>query len=277
MPPSGDRDLQLLIASAIRTARTAFGWSQRELARRLGTHQSAIRRLEAQTTRLLDATLASAAMTLLGIVISLDTSGPAVAIRREQRDGVHARCVGYVVRRLERDGWRAPVEVEIGSGRYRGWIDILADHPAHRALLVIEVKTVLDDAGRLLRTLGWYTRRSREAAVARGWRPTQITRLVAVLATDEVDARIGANRELLGRELPGEPDAMLDWLGDPSRSVPVGTVALIDPLGRRRRWLRRPRGMGRRSPAPYRDYADAATRLTSRRPVSRPATQERSR
>jgi hypothetical protein len=142
---------------------------------------------------------------------------------------------------------------------------------------VIEVKTVLDDAGRLLRTLGWYTRRSQEAAVARGWRPTQITRLVAVLATDEVDARIGANRELLGRELPGEPDAMLDWLGDPSRSVPVGTVALIDPLSRRRRWLRRPRGMGRRSPAPYRDYADAATRLTSRRPVSRPATQERSR
>lgn len=275
MPSGADLDLQVLIASAIRTARHALGWSQRELARRLGTNQSAIRRLETQTTRLLDVALASAAMTMLGIVVSLDPNGPAVAIRREQRDAVHARCVGYVARRLERDGWQVAVEVEVGSGRYRGWIDILAYHPAHRALLVIEVKTVIDDAGRLLRTLGWYTRCSRDAAIGRGWRPTQITRLVAVLATDEVDARIGANRELLGRELPGEPDVMLEWLADPSGRLPVGTVALIDPLSRRHRWLLRPRGMGRRSPAPYRDYADAATRLALRRRMSRPATQER--
>jgi transcriptional regulator with XRE-family HTH domain len=276
MSASGDLELQLLIGSAIRTARQALGWSQRELARRLGTNQSAIRRLESTTTRLLDVALASTAMVMLGIVVSLDGNGPAVAARREQRDAVHARCVAFLARRLERDGWSVAVEVEIGSGRFRGWIDILAYHPIHRLLLVIEVKTTIDDVGRLLRTLGWYTRSSRQAAHARGWRPAQITRLVAVLASDEVDARIGANRGLLDRELPGDPDAMLRWIGDPSGPLPDGTLALMDPLSRRKRWLLRPRGLGRRSPAPYRDYRDAALRLASppRRSVSRSAAQE---
>jgi transcriptional regulator with XRE-family HTH domain len=269
MPGVRQIDLQLQIASTIRTARMALGWSQRELARRIGSNQSAIRRLESSTTRLLDVALASAAMTMLGIVVSLDGNGPAIAVRMEQRDAVHARCVAYVVRRLEREGWLVAIEVEIGSGRFRGWVDVLAYHPTHRALLVIEVKTVLDDVGRLLRTLGWYTRSSREAAVARGWRPLRITRLVAVLASDEADARIGANRDLIGRELPGDADAMLTWIGDPAGSVPRGTAALIDPLSRRARWLVRPRGIGRRSRAPYRDYRDAAARLAPAPPRER--------
>ena len=264
MPGSQDLlDLQLVVASAMRSARLACGWSQREMAGRLGTNQSAIRRLESSATRLLDVALASAAMNLLGIVFSLDANGPGIATRREQQDAVHARCVAYVVRRLERDGWIVVVEVEIGSGRLRGWIDILAYHPVHRALLVIEVKTVLDDVGRLLRTLGWYTRSSRAAAAARGWRPTRIAWLVAVLATDEADARITANRWLLGRELPGAPDPMRAWIRDAAGPLPAGVIGLIDPASRRDRWLLRPRSMGRRSPTPYRDYRDAAARLAS--------------
>jgi hypothetical protein len=38
-------------------------------------------------------------------------------------------------------------------------------------------------------------------------------------------------------------------------------LALIDPSSRRRAWLIRTRLDGRRSPAPFADYADAARRL----------------
>jgi hypothetical protein len=199
-------------------------------------------------------------MAMLGIVCSLDADGPALTIRREQRDVVHARCVAYVVRRLERDGWLVAAEVEIGTRRFRGWIDVLAYRPADRALLVIEVKTVIDDVGRLLRTLGWYTRSSRVAAEALGWRPRQIVRVVAVLATEESDARIGANQALLRLELAGGAEQLLAWIRDSSASRPDGAIAMIDPSNRGRRWLRRTKADGRRSPSPYRDYRDAVAR-----------------
>jgi transcriptional regulator with XRE-family HTH domain len=265
MTSSADLDLQPLLASTIRAARVGSGWSQRELARRIGTNQSAIRRLESRTARHLDVALASAALSMLGLIISVDANAPGMATRTEQRDAVHARCVGYVVRRLERAGWDVEVEVEIGSGRFRGWIDVLAYHSTTRAMLVIEVKTVLDDVGRLLRTLGWYTRSSRDAAVSHGWRPLRLVPLVLVLATEQTDASIAVNRDLLARELPGDADRLLAWIADPVGRVPGGTMALIDPASRRRRWLRRARSAGRRSPAPYRDYRDAASRL---RPVA---------
>jgi hypothetical protein len=38
-------------------------------------------------------------------------------------------------------------------------------------------------------------------------------------------------------------------------------LAVVDPTSKRRDWLRATRVDGRRSPAPFRDYGDAARRL----------------
>jgi hypothetical protein len=138
---------------------------------------------------------------------------------------------------------------------------VLAYHPIRRVLLVIEIKTEVDDAGRILRTLGWYSRASLPAARALGWRPLRVIRLLAVLASDDADARITANRDLLRRDLPLGPNELQSWLEDPAGIRENGGVVLIDPRSRRRRWLIRPRADGRRSPLPYRDYRDAAIRL----------------
>jgi hypothetical protein len=128
---------------------------------------------------------------------------------------------------------------------------------------VIEIKTEVNDFGRILRSLGWYVRSSRDAALEIGWRPRRIVPVLIALATVESDARLSANGELVGAELPGGARALAAWIDDPFAEPPGPAVALIDPRSRRTAWLWRTRADGRRSPAPYRDYADAAGRLAA--------------
>lgn len=253
-------DLAELLGSAIRSTSETFGWSQRELAERLGTNQTAICRLESGGATI-DARLASAALDLLGIRLTIDTNPIGLAGRREQHDLVHARCCGYLARQLTQRGWEVLTEVEIGEGRFRGWIDVLAYRASDGALLVIEIKTEVDDFGRILRSLGWYVRSSREAAKSLGWRPRTVVPALIALATVETDARLAGNIDLIRNDLPGGADALAAWIADPSAPPPQPTVGLIDPRSRRHAWLLRTRAQGRRSAPPYQDYRDAARRL----------------
>lgn len=255
-----DSDISSQIGRAIRSTSETFGWSQRELARRLGTNQTAIRRLEAGGATI-DAKLATAALDLLGIGLTIDANPIGLAGRREQRDLVHARCSGYVARQLTQRGWEVRTEVEIGEGRFRGWIDLLAYRPSDGALLVIEIKTEVDDFGRVLRSLGWYVRSSRDATRGVGWRPRVIVPVLIGLATVETDTRLALNADLIRNDLPGGAEQLTAWIDDSSAERPSPTIALVDPISRRRAWLRRTRLDGRRSTAPYRDYRDAARRL----------------
>jgi hypothetical protein len=249
------------LGSSIKATRCAIGWSERELAGRLGTNQAAVQRLEAGRQVHVDVRLATAALDALGIRLTIDANPIGLAGRREQRDLVHARCCGYVARELTRRGWQVRTEVEIGEGRFRGWIDVLAYRASDGALLVIEIKTEVDDFGRILRSLGWYVRSSREAARTIGWRPRIVVPALVALATVETDARLAGNIDLIRNDLPGGADALAAWIDDPSASPPQPTVALIDPISRRRAWLWRTRTQGRRSASPYQDYRYAARRL----------------
>jgi hypothetical protein len=208
--------------------------------------------------------LATAALDVLGIRLTLDANPIGLAARRERRDLVHARCCAYAARELKKRGWEVRMEVEIGEGRFRGWIDLLAYRPSDGALLVIEVKTEIDDVGRIVRSLGWYVRSSRDAGRALGWRPRVILPVLLALATVETDARFAAGGDLLRNELSGGAGDLAAWIDDATAAIPRPTIALIDPVTRRRAWLWRTRSDGRRSPAPYRDYRDAAGRLSGR-------------
>lgn len=258
-PESG---LGARIGSAIKSTRLGFGWTERDLAHRLGSNQSAIHWLELGSQRHLDVQLATTALDLLGIRVTIDANLVGLAERREQRDLVHARCVGYVVRQLRQRGWAVRTEVEVGEGRFRGWIDVLAFRGSDGALLVIEIKTEVEDFGRILRTLWWYVRSSLAAASAIGWRPRSIVPCLIALATIETDARLISNVELVRNALPGGAVALAEWIDDERAQRPAPSVGLIDPRSRRAAWLWGTRSDGRRSVAPYRDYADAARRLS---------------
>jgi transcriptional regulator with XRE-family HTH domain len=268
MPSTAGPDVGERLANVIKSTCSTYGWSQRELAARLGTNQSAIRRL-VRGGPTLDVGLLTAALDLLGIRLSIDADPVGIAARRDQRDAVHARCCAYCVGSLKRRGWLVVVEVEVGEGRFRGWIDILAFRPSDGALLVIEVKTEIDDLGRTLRSLGWYVRSSRDAALRLGWRPRRIVPVLFLLATVEAEARLAANVDLIRASLPGQADQLCAWIDDPRLSPAAATLGLIDPRSRRREWLRRTRSDGRRSTTPYANLAAAAA-IIRPAPIGRP-------
>src|SRR5262245_17438716 len=118
---------------AARMVRVGFGWSQRELGERVGSSQSMISRFEGGRLEHLDLSLADAVFQELGSTPWCNTRVRVLADRRRQSDRVHARCGGYVGQRLMNAGWLVRHEVEVGTGRRRGWIDLLAYRPADHA------------------------------------------------------------------------------------------------------------------------------------------------
>jgi transcriptional regulator with XRE-family HTH domain len=145
-------DIGREVGTVIRASRIETGWTQRQLADRVGTTPSEISRLETGARRHLDVRLASAALEVLGIRMHFDMATLGLAGRREQRDLVHARCSGHVAGRLPPAGWQVRQEVEVGTGRQRGWIDLLAFREADRSVLCVEVKTEIKDLGQIQRT-----------------------------------------------------------------------------------------------------------------------------
>ncbi|MEX2182929.1 MAG: helix-turn-helix domain-containing protein [Chloroflexota bacterium] len=261
------------LARLCRDGRLALGWSQATLASRVGVSRSYITGIErSRANPTLDTIVRLA--TVLGFEIDLMARAAIVVGDRRQRDAVHAWCSGYTDRRLVGGSWETAREVELIDGRWRGWIDLLAFDPRTGTLLVIEIKTRIDDVGAIERQVGWYARAARQVARARGWDVRRVEVWLLVLASAEIDASILANRDALQRAFPGRaPD--LAALLDGTRSALDGLhgIAAIDPGRRRRAWLLPTRVDGRRGAVPYRDYRDAAERHArpgSRRPPRPP-------
>jgi transcriptional regulator with XRE-family HTH domain len=253
--------LAVLMGRAGREVRVGFGWTQQDLASRIGSSQSMISRFEAGRLDHLDLDFADDLFTELGISPWFNTRVPGLVDRRRQLDRVHARCCGYCGRHLRERSWEVRHEVEVGTGRRRGWIDVLAYRPADHGLFCPEIKTELHDLGEIQRTISWYESQAWAAARRFGWTPRRLCSGLLLVCTTENDRRVADNWPLLQQAFPGTPHSLSQWLDDPRAQLPARAMAMIDPTSRRRDWLRPTRSHGRRSIARYRDYADIAASL----------------
>lgn len=253
---------RVTLARACRDSRLALGQSQSALAGKVGVARSYIAAIErGRANPSLDVIVRLAAA--LGLELDFGLRPPIIVGDRRQRDAVHARCSGYVDRRLRTAGWETDREVAIIDGRWRGWIDLLAFDPRTGTLIVIEIKTVIDDVGALERQVDWYERRARRLALDRGWRPRRVVTWLLVLSTEQNEDVMTQNRDVFERAFPLRSPMMTALIEDPSANWPVGRgLALIDPARRRRTWLVRPRIDGGRSHSSYLDYRHAAASLT---------------
>ena len=252
---------RVTLARACRDGRLALGLSQSALAAKAGLSRSYLASVErGRANPSLDVIMRLAAG--LGLELDLTLRSPVIVGDRRQRDAVHARCSGYVDRRLRGAGWETAREVAVVDGRWRGWIDLLAFDPRTGTLIVIEIKTVIDDVGAVERQVGWYERMARSAATERGWRPRRVVTWLLVLASEQNEHAMTQNRDALERSFPIAVSAMQELLTDPGAPWPRGrAIAMIDPVRRRKVWLVRPRIDDGRSNVPYRDYRHAAASL----------------
>ncbi|GAC1669309.1 MAG: hypothetical protein NVS9B8_12060 [Candidatus Limnocylindrales bacterium] len=258
-------DVPRLIARTLRSTRLRLAWSQRTLSIRSGVPQSQISRIERRQLPGLRLSTIDRLFAATGVRYRLVLDPPHLDQRR-QTDLVHARCSAYVGRRLKRAGWLVAREVEIGDGRSRGWIDLLAYDPRSRVLLVIEIKTEIHDLGQIERSMNWYQRESVGAARRLDWRPRRIGSALLVLHSAANESVVMSNREVMAASFPGRAANFQDVVSGAAEGpgAEVRHMAMIDPRSHRIGWLRPTRIDGRRSPAPYRDYLDAVRALESR-------------
>ena len=198
----------------------------------------------------------------LGLELQLMSRSPIVLNSPAQRDLLHARCSGYVDRRLGAAGWLTQREVTIVRGRTRGWIDLLAYDPRRRIMLVIEVKTSIDDVGDVERQLDWYLREAPNHVRQLGWRPVKTLGWVLALATSTLDEALNRNRLVIARAFPGRAREMRLIAAGSAANPSARGIALIDPRSRRKAWLISSAIDGRRTSAPYRDAAHARSTLS---------------
>lgn len=248
--------MRVTVARSVRDGRRALGWTQQELGRRARVSRQMVGRVE-RASLSPSFEVAGRLFGTLGIEADLVVRVPFLMDRQRQRDPAHARCAAYVQRRLEKAGWMIRREVEVVHGRSHGWIDLLAFQPVSGTLLVIEIKTQLDDLGQVERSLAWYEREAAAAARRLGWRQRRVSSWLLLLATSAADSRVVENRDALSAAFPGRAPGMIGSLrGSDPGAVEGRAFAMIDPRSRRRTWLIRSRVDGRRTPAPYLHYAD---------------------
>ena len=266
------------VATLVRDARSTIGWSQRELAARVGTSQTKIWRIERADPGALDAATLDRVLSALGLRSTLEVEGHHLADRREQRDRVHARLMAAMAGRLHRRGWAVVTEVPIGGGAPRGWVDLVAYRAADAAMATFELKTDLPDIGGLQRQVDWYERAAPWVARRLGWRVERFASAVICLDTQAVADRLDEHRWLLRPAFPGEGRVLAAWLEKPTSPPPQGrAIAVTDLAARRGLGLRWSRLEGRRGRPAYRDYAEVAGLVRQQKPRVRAPRIDRSR
>lgn len=249
--------LALELGREIRRTRLAFRWTQREVAARAGVSQSTVSRVERGLVANFDLDLVGRIVDVLGIRVRVATELPFLVGQTRQRDVGHSAGIGYVARHLGGAGWQIATEVEVGDGRFRGWIDILAWHPASGSVLVIEFKSELQDVGAVDRRLRLYEREAWAAARRLEWAPRRVASALIVLHTAWNAAAVRDNRDTLAVAFPAAATDVLGWIGSPASVPPRGRgLAAVDPRARRGRWLLAADADRRRRPPRYRGYAE---------------------
>ncbi len=134
-------------------------------------------------------------------------------------DERHARMVRDVVARLQALGWVAVPERTFNVSGERGSVDVLAWHPGARALLVIEVKTVLADLQDLLATFDRKRRLAPGLGRELGWRPLLIGALIVVPAETQARNAVARFGTVLDAAYPSRGLPVQRWLRCPERDM----------------------------------------------------------
>ena len=154
------------VVRALRAIRRRKRWSQRQLSQKLDISQSEMSRWERAGLEECSVAEVERWATALNAHLALELR---VDGERPLTDARHAAVQTWVVNLLRSTGWIVEPETSFNHFGDRGRVDVLAYHPVVRILLVIEIKSRLDDAQELLGRLDIKRRIAPKIGAERGW------------------------------------------------------------------------------------------------------------
>lgn len=217
---------RLSIGRSVRILRHDRGWSQAQLASAAQLSQTVISRLERD---LLDGIRLGAIRRCVAaldgfVAIEVRRSGVPVSSALDAR---HAALQEWCANFLSRHGWRVEVEVSFNHFGDRGRCDVFAAHSRPPVLLIVEVKTSLDDLQDALGKLDVKVRNAARIANSLGWSvPTSVIPALVVENGRTAQRRVAGHAALFSRyEVRGR--AAVGWLRHPREPLPSGLLMLV--------------------------------------------------
>lgn len=237
------------LGAIVRSLRHRRRWRQEDLAGRAGVSDGLISLIERGFAERLSIRALRRIAAALELRLEWDAGfrGPELA---RLRDADHARICEWLARRLESLEWRVAAEVSFNRYGERGRIDLLAFEPMHRALLVIEVKTVIADVQEVLGTINVRERVAVHVARDLGWIGAAVVPMLVVAEGSTNRRRVATHQRLFAR-LAVRGHAAAGWLRRPA--VPVTGMLLFvklpdsNPIDGRRAGRQRVRLLGARA------------------------------
>lgn len=226
----------LAIGRLFRQLRIRLGWRATDVAEKARVSTATYSRIERGKIGSVRVDTLRRTAAILDVRIPLEPRWRGAALDRVLNER-HAVMAEAVTRLLIDNGWEVRPEVSFSHFGERGVVDLVAWHPVHRTLLLVELKTELADVNDLLEVTG---RRRRLAAVIAeplGWRPSTVAQWV-VLAPGRTNARHLANhRSMIRAAFPADGRSLAGWLANPR--TPASTLWFLpnDLAARRGRTL----------------------------------------
>lgn len=213
------------VARGLRAIRRRKGWSQRRLAAQLDISQSELSRRERGSLE--DCSVAEVERwgVALGAHVSLDLR---VDGERPLTDERHARLQNWLVGVLRRHGWTVLVEHSFNHYGDRGRIDVLAHRPIDDALVVVEIKTRIDDVGDVLGRLDVKRRVAPILAREQRWQVSAVVPMLLILE-QRTNRRRLADHDSVFTGYPMRARPATAWLRRPRSPAPPGILLFAKP------------------------------------------------
>jgi transcriptional regulator with XRE-family HTH domain len=206
------------IGRALRSIRIRLSLRQRDVAKAARVSPSLVAKLERGDVSNADLRRLEGVCQVLGVQLDIRVRWRGEGLDR-LLDEAHARLVDRFVAILTEIGWASAVEVSYSEYGERGSIDVLGWHPTSRALLVIEVKSVVPDAQATILGLDRKGRLGAKVARDRGWDPRTVSRLLIVADSTTTRRRIARLDSMFRTAFPVRGHSVRQWLRAPDGAI----------------------------------------------------------